>query len=379
MAESDSQIREEPVCTLWQRMLEAVLGVCLLLGMALMFRYFPAAKPPDPQKPDAQKNDLQRQVLQLGNEVQQLQQEQAMPALVLHRYRNSICYIFGVYQVGFRGHRPEFRARISGTGFVVSDGLLATNRHVAEPWYEDPQSTLLIRKGAMPRLEMLLAFFPGLPTPVNITPAVVSAQGDLAILRIEDTEAVHQLRPVPLAADIPNPGELVAVVGYPMGVLGMVAKSPPAVYERLAFRRDDQGAANELAALSLIRPSSTCGHLGDVVGDKLIYDAPTAHGGSGGPVFNSQGEVIGVNAAYIDGFSGGTLGVSVRALKPLITAARIAAAKTAEANIDAAKTGATKMINTAPLEITETPHHPGSPVDGLANDFATAPSNQDPK
>jgi len=57
-----------------------------------------------------------------------------------------------------------------------------------------------------------------------------------------------------------------AVVGYPMGVLGMVAKSPPAVYERLAFRRDDQGSANELAALSLIRPSATCGHLGDVVG-----------------------------------------------------------------------------------------------------------------
>jgi hypothetical protein len=118
-----------------------------------------------------------------------------------------------------------------------------------------------------------------------------------------------------------------------MGVLGMVAKSPPAVYDRLAFRRDDQGSANELAALSLIRPSSTCGHLGDVVGDKLIYDAPTAHGGSGGPVFNSQGEVIGVNAAYIDGFSGGTLGISVRALKPLIVAAKTAA-KTAVVSQD---------------------------------------------
>jgi hypothetical protein len=264
--------------------------------------------------------------------VQQLEQEQAMPALVLNRYRNSICFIFGVYRVGFPGRQPEFRARISGTGFVVADGLLATNRHVAEPWYEDSQSTILIRRGATPHLEKLLAFFPGLPTPVDIIPAVLSSQGDLAVLRIaplrpEDTQAVHQLRPLPLAADIPNPGELVAVVGYPMGVLGMVAKSPPAVYERLAYRRDDQGAANELAALSLIRPSSTCGHLGDVVGDKLIYDAPTAHGGSGGPVFNSRGEVIGINAAYIDGFSGGTLGVSVRALKPLIEVSREAPAK----------------------------------------------------
>jgi outer membrane murein-binding lipoprotein Lpp len=332
MAQSDSQVREERVCTVWQRMLEGVLGVCLLAGVILMIRYYPSADRFDSNHSDAQRNHLEQQVQQLGHQVQQLEQEQAMPALVLNRYRNSICYIFGIYRVGFPGQPPEFRARISGTGFVVADGLLATNRHVAQPWYEDTESNSLIRRGAEPQLEKLLAFFPGLPTPVNITPAVLSTQGDLAVLRItalhiEDVQAVHRLRPLPLASDVPNPGELVAVVGYPMGVLGMVAKSPPAIYDRLAFRRDDQGAANELAALSLIRPSSTCGHLGDVVGDKLIYDAPTAHGGSGGPVFNSQGEVIGVNAAYIDGFSGGTLGVSVRALKPLIDAAKTKAAK----------------------------------------------------
>ncbi len=324
MAESDLQNREEPVCTTWQWMLEVVLGVFLLAGVGLMVRYYPTAQPIDRKK-----DELQQQVQQLSRQVDQLEQEQAMPAMVLRRYRDSICYVFGIYRVGFAGRAPELRARISGTGFVVSDGLLATNRHVAQPWYEDPESASLIRKGATPRLEKLLAFFPGLSMPVNITPAVLSEQGDLAVLRIEDLPEVHQLRPLPLASEIPSPGELVAVVGYPMGVLGMVAKSPPAVYDRLAYRRDDQGAASELAALSLIRPSSTIGHLGDIVGDKLIYDAPTAHGGSGGPVFNSEGEVIGVNAAYIDGFSGGTLGVSVRALKPLIVAARLAAAKAA--------------------------------------------------
>jgi serine protease Do len=107
-----------------------------------------------------------------------------------------------------------------------------------------------------------------------------------------------------------------------MGVAGMVAKSPTEVYERLAYRHDDINAASELAALSLIRPSATVGHLGDAVGDKLIYDAPTAHGGSGGPVFNSSGQVIGINSAYIDGFSGGTLGIAVDALRPLIEAAQ---------------------------------------------------------
>lgn len=311
MAENDPRIPEEPVCSVWERAVQGALGLLLLITLGFVAHSYQAAVT----------SDLQLQIHKLAREVEQLKQEQAMPAMVLNRYRNSICYVFGVFQVGFPGQPPALRARISGSGFVVADGLLATNRHVAEPWYEDPDSAILIRRGATPRLEKLLAFFPGLPAPVNITPMVVSAEGDLAVLRIENAPSASQLPPLPLAHTPPNPGELVSVVGYPMGVLGMVAKSPQAIYERLAFRHDEIGSANELAALSLIRPSATCGHLGDVVGDKLIYDAPTAHGGSGGPVFNSHGEVIGVNAAYIDGFSGGTLGVTVRALRPLISAA----------------------------------------------------------
>ncbi len=250
-----------------------------------------------------------------------MQHEQAMPAMVLSRYRNSICYIFGTYRVGYANKPPELRARVSGTAFVVADGLLATNRHVAQPWYGDAEASDLVSHGATPQLERLLVFFPGRPSPVDVTPMAVSADGDLAVLQMEG-QVGHELRPLPLANGTPSAGELVTVVGYPMGVLGMVAKSPPAVYDRLAYRRDDVGAASELAALSLIRPSATYGHLGDVVGEKLVYDAPTAHGGSGGPVFDSHGEVIGVNSAYIDGFSGGTLGISVKALAPLIAAAQ---------------------------------------------------------
>jgi len=302
---------EEPVCVAWQRLLQAAVIFFLAIILLVLVHYFltPNSKA------------LQQQIRTLSDEVAQLKQEQAMPSLVLNRYRNSICYIFGIYQVGYANQKPLQRTRISGTGFVVADGLIATNRHVAEPWYGDPDTDALIDKGATPRLEKMVAYFPGSPEPVNLTPAALSSDGDLAVMRIDDDSSAG-LRPLPLAAAKPNAGELVAVVGYPMGVLGMMAKAPTPVYARLAFRRDDQGAASELAALSLIRPSATCGHLGDVVGDKLIYDAPTAHGASGGPVFNSRGEVIGVNAAYIDGFAGGTLGVSSQALRPLIQEAR---------------------------------------------------------
>jgi serine protease Do len=315
---SGPEIPQEPseVSDSWQQMVQAVLAIVLLGGAVAMFHFY---APVTAQ--GAQPDELQKQVTQLTQQVQQLEREQAMPALVLNRYRNSIGYIYGIYQVGFANQPAAIRARVSGTGFLVGDGLLATNRHVAEPWYGDSEAEALIHRGANAMLESLVVFFPGSPLPVSLTPGAVSSTGDLAVLRVEDKDAVRGLAVLPLAKGIASPGELVTVIGYPMGIAGMVAKSPNGVYQRLAYRHNDITAASELAALSLIRPSTTCGHLGDVVGDKLIYDAPTAHGGSGGPVFNTNAEVIGVNSAYIDGFSGGTLGVSAEALRPLIEAA----------------------------------------------------------
>ena len=319
VSEPKSQSSQESniVCDSWQQMIQGVLAVVMLLGALAMVHYYaPSAiegMPPD---------DLQKQVHELTAQVEQLKQEQSMPAVVLNRYRNSIGYIYGVYQVGFPNHRPEIRARVSGTGFLVGDGLIATNRHVAEPWYGDSEAQKMIEQGAIASLENLVVFFPGSPMPVSLLPGTVSKTADLAVVRAEDINAVHGLLAVPLAKSPGAPGQLVTVIGYPMGIAGMVAKSPSGIYEHLAYRHNDINAASELAALSLIRPSTTCGHLGDVVGDKLIYDAPTAHGGSGGPVFNAKGEVIGVNAAYMDGFSGGTLGVSVELLRPLLQEAQ---------------------------------------------------------
>ena len=317
MSEPEFPRESNEVSDSWQQAMQAVLGVVLLIGAVAMFHYYAPVTAQSPP-PD----ELRNQVHRLTQEVAQLEQQQAMPALVLNRYRNSIGYIHGIYQIGFANQPAAIRARVSGTGFLVGDGLLATNRHVAEPWYGDSEAEALIRRGAKATLESLVIFFPGSPTPVDLTPGSVSTTTDLAVLRIGNKSAINGLSVLPLTRRVALPGELVTVVGYPMGIAGMVAKSPSGIYQRLAYRHNDITAASELAALSLIRPSTTCGHLGDVVGDKLIYDAPTAHGGSGGPVFDSSAEVIGVNSAYIDGFSGGTLGVSVEALRPLIAAAQ---------------------------------------------------------
>jgi S1-C subfamily serine protease len=313
----NSDNREGEVVETWQRFVQGLLGVLALVGAGVMAHYY---APPDT-------DGLRQQVHQLSRQVADLERQQSFSSTAVDDARGSVAYIYGIYHVS--GHAQSFRARVAGTGFVIAPGLLATNRHVAEPWYGDREVAVALRQGGTPVLEKLMAYFPGSPLPVRLETAVVATHGDLAVLRLENTDFTRKLRPLMLSEAPPHVGESVSVLAYPMGVTGMVAKSPAVVYERLASHPDDADTAGELAALSLIRPSATFGHIGDVTGDKLIYDAPTARGGSGGPVLNLHGEVVGINSAYIDGFSGGTLGINAAELRPLMETAKHATLATA--------------------------------------------------
>ena len=77
-------------------------------------------------------------------------------------------------------------------------------------------------------------------------------------------------------------------------------------------RVDFQAVAEELARRKLIRPATTGGFLGDVQPHQLTYDAQTAAGGSGGPLFDERGRVIAVNFAVLQGFPGANYGVPIR-------------------------------------------------------------------
>jgi S1-C subfamily serine protease len=315
----NSENREDELVETWQRFVQGLLGVLALVGAGVMAHYY---APPE-------NAGLEQQVHALSRQVADLERQQSFSSVAVDDARDSVAYICGIYHVAGSGHVQSFRARVAGTGFVVAPGLLATNRHVAEPWYGDREVAVALRQGRTPVLEKLVAYFPGSPLPVNLETAVVATHGDLAVLRLENTAFTRKLRPLTLAEAPAHVGESVSVLAYPMGVTGMVAKSPAVVYERLASHPDDADTAGELAALSLIRPSATFGHIGDVTGDKLIYDAPTARGGSGGPVLNQFGEVVGINSAYIDGFSGGTLGITAGELRPLMETAKHATLETA--------------------------------------------------
>lgn len=74
----------------------------------------------------------------------------------------------------------------------------------------------------------------------------------------------------------------------------------------------------ELARRNLIRPITTQGHIGDILTDKIVYDAQTTSGGSGGPLFNTEGKVIGINFAMVRTFGGSNFVIPVSYGKSLL-------------------------------------------------------------
>jgi hypothetical protein len=100
--------------------------------------------------------------------------------------------------------------------------------------------------------------------------------------------------------------------------------------------RERCGASVEtlLACLSdrnYIKPLTTQGHISDLQGRNIVYDARNAVGGSGSPLFGPKGRVIGVNFATFTEMEGQNYAVPVKYVFPLLVRAGW---KTAESSED---------------------------------------------
>jgi len=111
----------------------------------------------------------------------------------------------------------------------------------------------------------------------------------------------------------------VVVLGYPTGLTAVLARAEPdLVTEVLAAATDTGSLIAELAKRDAIAPVITQGALNEVREKKLVYDAETTSGGSGGPVFGPDGTVIGVNFAITYDFGGSNFGVPIQFARALI-------------------------------------------------------------
>jgi hypothetical protein len=207
-----------------------------------------------------------------------------------------------------------------GTGFLVDRrGFVVTNRHVAEPWWKNDVAEALAKQGFRPRFLAFRAFFPRVGEALKAELHRVSPTADLAVLKIDVKGRKIPALPLDVSGGGAVPGQPVVVLGYPTGLEAILAKTDAGIVQDIL---SSQGTSNEriteaLSRRGLIRPSTTQGHIGDVTGTDIVFDAPTTHGGSGGPVFNKNRRVIAVEYAVLPEFTGNSYGIPARYVQEL--------------------------------------------------------------
>jgi S1-C subfamily serine protease len=226
----------------------------------------------------------------------------------------------GMVSVETGGTGPPLQLDVFGTGFLVGGGRLLTNHHVAQPWWGSDEMKQLVDQGASPFVASYTAYFPGTFQGTAARLDRISSHADLATLQLEAPAPPHAARlelDDRITASVA--GDPVVLIGYPTGIEGILARAGDDTTEKVtANAHQITQVVSRLAAQRLIRPTTTQGHIGDVLKDKIVYDAATTSGGSGGPLFNRDGKVIGVNFAVLNNFGGSNLAVPIRYADELV-------------------------------------------------------------
>jgi DNA-binding response OmpR family regulator/S1-C subfamily serine protease len=297
--------------------------------------------------------DLQRELRTSNERLQRLETESTVAQDVIRSYSGSVCLLHVI--VGFRdkgsglilryasmnpsaaatasatsdvqvqlgGIGPEVRMDVFGTGFLAStDGGIVTNHHVVEPWWKNDEIAELLKQAPdlEPRVVEMTAYFPGVSHGIPVALQKISSDADLAVVLGDVSGLKLKLLSMDDGPKAAVSGEPVVLIGYPTGVDAILARTSEDAVRSIAAHSngDAKNLVSELAHRNLIRPVNTQGHIGDVLADKIIYDAQTTSGGSGGPLFNAAGKVIAVNVAMLRDFGGSNFAIPVRFAKPLL-------------------------------------------------------------
>ena len=295
-------------------------------------------------------SELRKQLLETQGRLNRLESEGKFAERIVKSYGSSVCLLHvvvefldrgtgnsiliavdslgkpilddkGNVQLDISGNGPHLQLDVFGTGFLVrNDGRLLTNHHVAEPWWGNDELKALTEHGAAAYALSYTAYFPGSPKGISAKLDKISAQADVATLRIDGgLPARSTLLDLDDRSTASVPGDAVVLIGYPTGIEGILARAgPEAAKEITGNNTEVRQIVSQLAVQKLIRPTTTQGHIGDVLQDKIVYDAATTSGGSGGPLFNRNGKVIGVNFAILNGFGGSNLAVPVKYANELL-------------------------------------------------------------
>ena len=168
---------------------------------------------------------------------------------------------FGLPGHGDNDNGPHRHMSLAqGSGFFISaDGYIVTNNHVVDH-----------------ATEVTVTTADGKTMPAKVIGA--DSKTDLALLKAQGSDFPF----VTFASKPPRVGDWVIAVGNPFGLGGTVTAGI------VSARGRDIGSGP--------------------YDDFIQIDAPVNHGNSGGPTFNAEGEVVGVNTAIFSP-SGGSVGI----------------------------------------------------------------------
>jgi S1-C subfamily serine protease len=177
----------------------------------------------------------------------------------------------------------------------------------------------MLAAGFEGRMMRFLGYLPGVAEPFDLELVSASDEADLALLCcVVGSEAEY----LPLAEGRPEPGEAVLVIGFPLGIRALMARTRPEFVEGLrnAGVTDFWEIAERLSRAGHVTPLASRGIVGQVTTQNVVYDAETTSGGSGGPVLSLDGQVVAINAAILPEFGGSNLGVPSARARELLSA-----------------------------------------------------------
>jgi serine protease Do len=295
--------------------------------------------------------DLQNQLTAVESRLHKLETEGQIAQTIIQSYEPSVCLIhvvltFRDHTTGLRlhyaeltssgepttdehnnpllsltGSGPEVHVDVFGTGFLASaSGEILTNHHVAEPWWQNDDLKEMLDQGLEPVIVEMTAYFPDIPHSIAINTEKISSTADVAVLKANVSDlGIKQIALVGHPRSAVSGGPVV-LLGYPTALDAILARAGAATLQSVATasKGDPKQVMEELARRHLIRPIATQGHIGEVLPDKIVYDAQTTSGGSGGPLFNNEGKVIGINFAMVREFGGSNFAVPVDFGKSLL-------------------------------------------------------------
>jgi DNA-binding response OmpR family regulator len=243
-----------------------------------------------------------KQLQETQKRLNQLENEGRIAETIVHTYGPSVCLLHvvvefrdkdsgqvirivadatgkplvdekGMVSLATGGAGPPLQFDFFGTGFLIdSEGRLLTNHHVAEPWSSDEKLKELVDHGAEGFVATYTAYFPGLSQGILAKLDRISTQADLATLKLQSPAPSHAaLLKLDNRSEASVTGDPVVLIGYPTGIEGILARAGNDITRKIAENSQDvTQIVSQLAAQDLIRPTTTQGHIGDVLKDKIV-------------------------------------------------------------------------------------------------------------